>query len=224
MQYGVIYSDPPYHFKAYSEETGIDRAPQIHYPCMTIPQIVQFHREHRYLAAPDAVLLLWVPMPHTHQMPALMDALGFTFKASGFVWVKPSLEFAEVIADFDAGEIKPRTKKNKLLFAFGGGFGTRKNTEICWLGSRGHPKRLDAGIEEVVCESELVLEPRGQHSAKPGCIYGRIEKLFRGPYLEMFARKSPRAGWDAMGNQVGLLDHGPVKTKGHQDLRVEERG
>jgi N6-adenosine-specific RNA methylase IME4 len=218
-QYGVIYSDPPFHFKAYSEETGIDRAPQVHYPCMKIPELIAFHQQHQHLSAPDAVLLLWVPLPHTHHMPALMDALGFTFKGSGFVWVKPSQEFAEVIADFDAGEIKPRPKKNKLLFAFGGGFGTRKNAEICWLGSRGHPKRLDASIPEIVCEPELILEPRGQHSEKPD-IYARIERLFAGPYLEMFARKT-RPGWDAMGNQVGLLDRGPVATKHRQDLRVE---
>ena len=29
-----------------------------------------------------------------------------------------------------------------------------------------------------------------------------IERLVEGPYLEMFARKKPREGWDYWGNEV----------------------
>ena len=39
-------------------------------------------------ALPDCVLLLWVPGPHTLQGLELMAAWGFSFKGTGFVWIK----------------------------------------------------------------------------------------------------------------------------------------
>jgi N6-adenosine-specific RNA methylase IME4 len=43
--------------------------------------------------------------------------------------------------------------------------------------------------------------PVGRHSEKPAEIYGIIESMFPGPYLELFAR-NPRKGWTAWGNQL----------------------
>ena len=36
--------------------------------------------------------------------------------------------------------------------------------------------------------------------------------LTPGPFIELFARESA-PGWDAFGNQAGLFDKGPVKTR-----------
>jgi N6-adenosine-specific RNA methylase IME4 len=38
------------------------------------------------------------------------------------------------------------------------------------------------------------MEPRREHSRKPD-IYDRIERLVRGPYVELFTRQSLPAGW-----------------------------
>ena len=38
------------------------------------------------------------------------------------------------------------------------------------------------------------MAPVGEHSVKPDEVYRRIERLYNGPYLELFARK-PRKGW-----------------------------
>jgi len=49
------------------------------------------------------------------------------------------------------------------------------------------------------------------HSRKRDEICRPIERLARGPYLELFARQS-RPGWDQLGAETGLFDHGPVEA------------
>jgi N6-adenosine-specific RNA methylase IME4 len=120
-------------------------------------------------ALPDCVLLLWVPGPHTLQGLELMAAWGFSFKGTGFVWIK--------------------TNRTCPGYAMGTGYGTRKNAEFCWQGTRGSPRRLSTSVRE------LVVEPRRLHSQKPDCVRTRIEQLYPGPYLELFAR-STLPGWD----------------------------
>ena len=48
---------------------------------------------------------------------------------------------------------------------------------------------------------ELVIAPRGEHSAKPAAVHEGIEALVAGPYVELFAR-APRDGWAVWGNEV----------------------
>jgi len=48
---------------------------------------------------------------------------------------------------------------------------------------------------------QVVLAPVGAHSEKPSEVYSRIERLYPGPYLELFARK-PRDGWTTWGNEI----------------------
>ena len=91
-------------------------------------------------------------------------------------------------------------------FFTGMGYWTRANAEQCLLATRGAPKRQGRDVRR------LVVSPRLEHSRKPDEIYGRIERLMDGPYLEMFARNS-RPGWDTWGNQADLFDAGVVTTR-----------
>ena len=77
----------------------------------------------------------------------------------------------------------------------GMGYWTRSNTEPCLLATRGKPKRLNADVRQGI------IEPRREHSRKPDCVHGRIERLVAGPYLELFARTT-RPGWTVWGNQT----------------------
>lgn len=78
----------------------------------------------------------------------------------------------------------------------GTGYWTRANTEPCLLGVRGSPERVNKKVSQFIYES-----PR-EHSRKPEETYSRIEKLFQGPYLELFARpKFNRIGWSTWGNE-----------------------
>ena len=79
------------------------------------------------------------------------------------------------------------------------GMWTRSNSEVCLLATRGKPRRLAADVRQVI------QAPTREHSRKPDEIYGRIERLVEGPYLEMFARQA-WPGWDAWGNEVGKFE------------------
>jgi N6-adenosine-specific RNA methylase IME4 len=77
----------------------------------------------------------------------------------------------------------------------GMGYWTRQEVEICHLFKRGKPRRLGKGVRSVI------RSPRREHSRKPDEVYGRVESLVGGPYLELFARQA-WAGWSAWGNQT----------------------
>ena len=66
---------------------------------------------------------------------------------------------------------------------------------MCLLATRGNPRRLNMDVRQAI------IEPRREHSRKPGCVYERIERLVEGPYLELFARTT-RPGWTACGNET----------------------
>ncbi|MBC7149021.1 MAG: hypothetical protein H5U22_06545 [Rhizobium sp.] len=77
----------------------------------------------------------------------------------------------------------------------GMGYWTRQEVEICHLFKRGSPRRLSKGVRSVI------RAPRREHSRKPDEVYGRVESLVAGPYLELFARQA-WPGWSAWGNEA----------------------
>jgi N6-adenosine-specific RNA methylase IME4 len=52
------------------------------------------------------------------------------------------------------------------------------------------------------------MTPVGEHSEKPDEAYRRMQRLFGGPYLELFARKE-RPGWKTWGNEIERAQLGP---------------
>lgn len=72
--------------------------------------------------------------------------------------------------------------------------------ELCLLATCGSPKRIDAGVHQVI------MSPRQEHSRKPAEAYERIEKLLAGRKLELFARNR-RPGWTSIGNQLLSQDN-----------------
>jgi N6-adenosine-specific RNA methylase IME4 len=172
-RYGVILADPPWHFETYSELGG-ERSAGRHYATDTGGDMFSLPVE--VLAAPDCALLLWATWPNLAQALALIEAWGFTYKTLGFDWMKLN-------------------RSGEGLF-MGAGYFSRSNSEPCLLATRGAPKRIDAGVLSAV------LAPVGEHSVKPDCVQERIERLFAGPYLELYARRV-RPGWTAWGNEIG---------------------
>ena len=82
--YGVIYADPPWNFKTWSDK-GKGRSAEAHFDCMELGEIKALPV--RSWAAKKAVLYLWTTVPHLAQALAVMPAWGFTYK-SNFVWAK----------------------------------------------------------------------------------------------------------------------------------------
>jgi N6-adenosine-specific RNA methylase IME4 len=182
--FGVIYADPPWSFKTFSAK-GTGRSAISHFDTMSLEQLRSLPVSR--LAASDCALLLWVVrwLP-SRAIADLLDSWGFVEKGTIFTWVK--------------------TSKDGKCYPIGNGYSTRANPERCILATRGKPKVLAHDIPE------LIVAPREQYARKPEVAYDYIEQLYQGPFLELFSRNT-RPGWTSLGNEVGLLDKGPVKTR-----------
>lgn len=85
QRFGVIYADPPWSFKTYSEN-GMDRSADNHYPTMSVEEIAAMNVP----ASSDCVLYLWATVPMLPEALDVMNAWGFTYK-SQIVWVKDKI-------------------------------------------------------------------------------------------------------------------------------------
>jgi len=185
--YGVILADPPWRFRTWSPK-GDGRSAIQHYDVLNLDQIKALPV--RDLSARNSVLLMWAISSMLPQALDVMDAWGYTYKTTGFVWAKMSKRSSYWLPKWHIGT----------------GYYTRANVEICLLGTRGHPKRQDAGVRE------LVVSPVREHSRKPDEIIPAIERLFDGPYCELFAREK-RTGWARWGNQTTKFNDAKLEVK-----------
>lgn len=206
-RYGVIYADPPWRFEAFSGGVVPQRSPDQHYGTMSLKELADLPVAQ--LAAPDCALFMWGISSHLPQVLRLGASWGFEFKGKAFAWSKLNKnaedrardEYWNACAsvswepDFSGPDDCNTALGDDSNWFMGLGYGTRKNTEDCWLFTRGNPKRLDAGVRE------LIVSPIREHSRKPDETYGRIERLFAGPRCELFARNS-RPGWSSWGNET----------------------
>ena len=169
-KYGAILADPPWQFKNRGS-APTDRSTEVHYPTLSMDDLSALPVVD--LAADDCVLFLWVTSDHLMTAGDLMTAWGFQYKTTAFVWRK--------------------------LGPIGLGYWTRKQVEICLLGTRGKPQRIAADVPEIIDAT------RGKHSEKPIATYSRIERLVKGPYIDLFARRR-RKGWSTWGNDPNLKE------------------
>ena len=169
-KYSIIYADPPWTFKTYSDK-GKGRSAERHYSCMTKKDIQELPVER--ISADDCILFMWVTFPTLEEGLELIKAWGFTYKTCGFTWVK-------------------RNRKSDGWF-WGLGYWTRANAEICLIATKGKPKRVSRGVHQVV--DARVRE----HSRKPDEVRDRIVALCGDlPRIELFARQRAD-GWDCWG-------------------------
>lgn len=169
--YRVILSDNPWKFKTWSRK-GLGKSPERCYRTMTVEEMCALPVS--MVGADDCALFLWCTWPTIFQAQKVIKAWGFKYSGLAWEWLK----------------YNPKTGK----FAFGGGYGTRKNLEPCLLARRGKPNLLTKS------ERDFIIAPRRKHSQKPDEQYDKIERMFDGPYLELFARH-PWPGWDQWGDQ-----------------------
>ena len=188
--YGAILADPPWRFATWNKATAVKRrsagshgtnvCAAVHYDTMMTEDIAALPVAD--LAADDCCLFMWISWPMLPDAMRLIGTWGFEYKTCGFDWMKAH-----------AGQLDMLRDDSDVLM--GMGYWTRANSEPCLLATRGKPKRLSAAVRQGI------IEPRREHSRKPDCVHGRIQKLVAGPYLELFAR-APRSGWDVWGNQT----------------------
>jgi N6-adenosine-specific RNA methylase IME4 len=87
-RYAVLYADPPWHFKVYNEESGVERAAGNHYSTMSLDEICALPV--LSLATPDAALFMWTTVPHLRESFDVLAAWGFEYKTN-IVWVKDKI-------------------------------------------------------------------------------------------------------------------------------------
>ena len=144
-----------------------------HFPGMTIEQLCRLPVPAHTMK--DAVLFMWVTAPMLYENPGPREVI----EAWGF---------------------KPKTGRvwDKVLHNFGNYVSVQHEHLI--IATRGSltPDRPTPMLDSVV-----TLRRDDVHSAKPEQFRKDIERLYDGPYLELFARHQT-PGWSVFGNDARL--------------------
>jgi len=173
VKYQIIYADPPWEYRLFSNAKG-GRTAASHYKTMRLIDIYQLPINK--IADEDCCLFLWATCPCLPEALFTIKQWGFFYKTVAFVWVK----------------------KNKISDSWFWGMGkwTRANAELCLLATKGNPKRISASVHSVI-DSRI-----RKHSQKPDETRDRIVKLVGNlPRIELFAREKT-SGWDVWGDEI----------------------
>lgn len=168
-RYSIYYADPPWKYEVWSEETGMDRSAENHYPTMDVDEIIAlFHQ--LGIADPEypAIIFLWCTNAGlVKQGIRVLEECGFEYVHH---WVWDKVHQGNGHWGFDCHEC--------LL-----------------IGRRGDVVAPEKGTQPRT----VYQEAKGRHSAKLAYFAETIERIWPDlPKLELFCR-DPRPGWDAWG-------------------------
>lgn len=189
-KYRVILADPAWRTETYTKDrAGTPRRIEgDHYATMSLEELKAL--DVPGIADKECALFMWVIDTHVQQAIELASSWGFRYSSVAFVWRK-------------------MTKNGKDHF--GMGKTTRKQLEMVLLFMKTPPKRQSAAVRQYL-PAEWIDAKTREHSRKPDEIYSRIEALYEGPRVELFARQK-WPGWDSWGAEVGKF---PARV--HDDL------
>lgn len=122
---------------------------------------------------------------------AVMESWGFEPTGAEIIWVKGHVPPVKVQPSDEVISVQPH-----LTLQIGGGHTVRNAHEVCVIGRRGKPARLDKGVPSVI------VAPRGKHSAKPDEFYTLVERLCPGPYIDLYGRRRVSSEWDVWGDEA----------------------
>ncbi|MER8540276.1 MT-A70 family methyltransferase [Mesorhizobium sp. M1334] len=205
-KYGIIYADPEWKFEPWNADTGMDRAPDNHYPTSDLLTLMK--RDVGAIAAKDCVLFLWATAPMLVEAICVLDAWGFAWieRDATTGYLMPNKAHARYVSHW-------AWLKQKIA----PGYWNRGKHEILLIATRGNPvapamgDQLHSWVDDVAIEADAT-----KHSAKPDVFAEWIEKHWPNtPKIELNAR-SARPGWEVWGNESELAtpeavgDGGPV--------------
>lgn len=173
----VICADPPWLFD--DKLPGASRGAEKNYDVMSIEDLCNMQLP---MIAEDAILALWRVGAMVEEAYEVARAWGFEPK-SEIVWRK-------------------KTKHGKRHF--GMGRLVRWEHETAILATRGrYSKLVTAKNIRSTFSAPVPSDAKGRpiHSAKPEKFAAIMEKLARGPYCELFARRQ-RPGWTCVGKEM----------------------
>ena len=175
-KYGIILADVPWQ---YDNPKGCNPAMGgISYTTMNLDEIKSLPVAE--IADKDCALFFWVTMPKLKEAMEVIEAWGFKYITCAFTWVKTNPKSGGIYS--------------------GLGHWTNGNAELCLFAKKGSPKRIAKNIKQIV------MSPRGRHSAKPTEVRDRIVSLMNDvPRIELFARQRAK-GWVSLGNEIDGRD------------------
>lgn len=195
-QYGVIYLDPPWRYKMYSDK-GHAKGAEAQYPTMTYDEMAAMRDDILFATAPHAVMFMWTTwaadpdkgIDHMQQAFDLMRHYGFQRKTGG-----------------DWAKITAHGKQS-----FGTGYIFRSASEPFIVGTIGNPRIKNHSTRNKLFTGDVpdnlhdlgihITSLAREHSRKPDEVPLMLEQLFDGPYLELFSR-TPRDNWTVWGNET----------------------
>ncbi len=151
--------------------SGKTRGAERHYQTLTAEEISVMALPQ---IADDAALFLWRVAAMQEEALHVVRSWGFTLK-SELVWRK----------------LTPNEKVH-----FGMGRYVRASHETCLIAVRG---RCFPRVRDVRSIFDAIRP--AQHSAKPEAFFELVERMYEGPYLEVFARRQ-RPGWTCIGDEM----------------------
>jgi len=167
-KYQVIYADPPWQY----DNTGLGGSAENHYPTLSATELEELEdsasRQVTDLPGDNAVLFLWATAPFTPEGLQLCEAWGFEYKTH-FVWIKDKATYGKL------------------------GFYVYSQHELLLVATKGSCLPQEGSLVP-----SIIVAPKGDHSSKPELVYEIIERMYPGPYIELFARER-RDGWKSWG-------------------------
>lgn len=164
----------------------------MNYPTMSTKDIANLPVS--AIAADDAALALWVPSTLLEDGLMVMKSWGFEYKTN-FVWVKTTKEGWVPTCDDDLWLYEGEGEG----LGFGMGRYFRGCHEMALFGIRGRPTVYSRS------ERSVSLAYNQGHSVKPDTLHRKMERMFPGPYLELFARRL-EFPWVCVGNEIDGRD------------------
>lgn len=195
--FGVIVADPAWRFEDQLTMSEVKRGSSSQYGTLSMEAVKGLRVSE--VAAPDALLALWVPSALLQDGLDVMRAWGFKHKQV-YTWGKTAQHLTDKSGK--KGRIVERVREyadNGLAFGMGHYF--RGCTEHALIGVRGRIGKEVENHSQRNLELSLELAPALKHSAKPDGLQERLERMFPDlPKLELFARRD-REGWVCQGKE-----------------------
>lgn len=157
----------------YGDSQPSGSSAKAHFPPMTIEQLCAMGDTVRAHVTSNAVGFFWVTAPILYDNPGPREVIeAWGFEPkTGMIWDKVKHNYGHYVS------------------------GRHEHLIIATRGSK-TPDRPTPMPDSVV-----TLQNDGEHSEKPELFRKIIEKLYDGPYVEMFAREQVE-GWTCWGNQI----------------------
>lgn len=220
--YTTILTDPPWEYDDKLRMSSTKRSSTDQYTTMSVQEICDlytpqhitihgkvFEKAVGHLAqhpiADIALLGLWITPPFLLEgiHNRVCNAWGFTPRQI-VPWIKGRLVVDHAMLPTPAA---------KLVIQPGMGHLSRVCVEYLVLATRGKYTQLVKSHSEnglLLAEQEaFIIAPKSKHSRKPQDAYAMLERLFPGPYLELFARER-RDNWTSWGNELKCEPEEPI--------------